>query len=56
MFYKMVVNQRLLLETTDYTEYTDVFSRVKTRLKTGYLWGTAKMNREVPLRRHFASV
>ena len=29
---------------------------LNTRLKTGYLWGTAKMIREVPLKRHFASV
>ena len=56
MFYKMVVNQRLLLETTDYTEYTDVFSRVNAA-ENGVFMGYGKNElRSAALKRHFASV
>ncbi len=55
MFTKRVVNSRLLFETTDYTDYTDVFSRVNAA-ENGVFMGYGKMNREVPLWRHFASV
>ena len=43
MFPKRGVSKRLLLETTDYTDYTDAFSRVLTRLKArGFMGETAK--------------
>ena len=56
MFTKRVVNSRLLFETTDYTDYTDVFSRVNAAENGEYMGYGKNEPRSAALKRHFASV